>query len=197
MPSDGNNRLSSPARDEIEISIFGPGFGECILVYLGGGDWVMIDSCLDTESKEPAALVYFRKVGLDVSDCLRAVIATHWHDDHIKGISDVFAAAKNAAFACTEAVRQPDFLEVLSAWTGTRALTGGSGIDELRSILAELKERQANTRYPAPRPASANKVLWVRGIPFHLRVLGAITFGRRRPRLHCTSSVPSSEVLKD
>jgi hypothetical protein len=78
----------------------------------------------------------------------------------MQGISSLFQQAKTAVFACTEAVREPEFREVLGAWTGTRCLACGSGIDEFWAVLAELKKRLPATRYPAPKLASANKVLW-------------------------------------
>jgi hypothetical protein len=102
-------------------------------------------------------------LGVDVGKSLRFVVATHWHDDHIQGISTVFREAKTALFACTAAVRAPEFQEVLTTWTGTRFFVGRSGIDELRSVLAELKSRLPQTRYPAPKSATANKVLWEHG----------------------------------
>ena len=80
----------------------------------------------------------------------------------MEGIGEAFHQSKSAVFACTEAIRQPDFQEVLGAWTGIRFLAGGSGIDELRSVLAELQKRKPDMRYPSPRLASVNKVLWER-----------------------------------
>jgi hypothetical protein len=144
----------------LEVSIFGPGFGECVVLHLGGGHWGVVDSCLDPGSKRPAALHYFQSIGINAEASVRFVVATHWHDDHIQGISSLFQEAKTAVFACTEAVGKPEFSEVLAAWTGTRYLAGGSGVDELRAVLTELKKRQPATRYPTPKLASANKVLW-------------------------------------
>ncbi len=80
----------------------------------------------------------------------------------MQGISEVFHQSKAAVFSCTQAVRQPDFEEVLAVWAGTHVLAGGSGIDELHGILTELKNRKPGTCYPSPRLASANKVLWER-----------------------------------
>ena len=122
----------------------------------------MVDSCLDPTTKRPAALHYLESLGLNVSSCVRFIVATHWHDDHMQGISNVFHQSTGAVFSCTAAVRQADFDEVLGAWEGTRLLSGGSGIDELRKILAELKTRTSGTGFPSPRLALANKVLWKR-----------------------------------
>jgi hypothetical protein len=162
MASGGNSK-SAPVSDEMEISIFGPGFGECVVLHFGHGDWAVVDSCLDPASKRPVALHYLESLGVDAGQSVRLVVATHWHDDHMQGISSVFQAAPTAIFACTSAVRHPDFTEILASWTGTRSLIGGSGVDELHNVLIELKRRTPETRFPAPRRASANKTLWERG----------------------------------
>ena len=162
MASSGNSYGSPPESHELEVSIFGPGFGECIVLHLGNQEWAVIDSCLDPISKSPAALRYFESIGVSVARSVRLIVATHWHDDHIHGISRLFQHAKAAAFACTQVVREPDFNEILGVWSDARSLPGGSGIDELRSILHELSRRTQRSSYPTPKLASANKILWER-----------------------------------
>jgi glyoxylase-like metal-dependent hydrolase (beta-lactamase superfamily II) len=142
----GGNSESAPAPDEVEVSIFGPGFGECIVVHFGNGDWGVVDSCLNPDSKRPAALHYLESLNVNVGQSVRLVVATHWHDDHLQGISSVFQAAESAVFACTGAVREPDFETILAFLMGTRSLIGGSGVDELRNVVAELKKRMPISR---------------------------------------------------
>jgi len=43
-------------QDEIEVSVFGPGYGESILVHLGAGKWVIVDSCRDNKTGETIPL---------------------------------------------------------------------------------------------------------------------------------------------
>lgn len=45
-----------PALNEVEISVFGPGYGEAIAVHTGNGNWLLVDSCIDPGSGLPAAL---------------------------------------------------------------------------------------------------------------------------------------------
>ena len=54
-----------PKPDEIEISVFGSGYGECIVIHVGSGKWVIIDSCMDA-SQEPISLKYLRELGVSV-----------------------------------------------------------------------------------------------------------------------------------
>ncbi len=129
-------------------------------MHLGDGRWTVVDCCLDPSSKQPAPLQYLSSIGADLEQSIQLVIATHWHDDHIDGLSIVFKSAVEAAFVCTGAIQQPILDEMLTAWTGSRFLPGGSGVDELRRILTELKNRRVGTRYVAPKFACAGKSLW-------------------------------------
>src|SRR5262249_14986688 len=54
-----------PAADELEVTVFGPGFGECIVAHLGHDRWIVIDSCIDSRSDKPAVLAYFEHIGVD------------------------------------------------------------------------------------------------------------------------------------
>jgi glyoxylase-like metal-dependent hydrolase (beta-lactamase superfamily II) len=99
------NNLSTPPRsDEAEVSVFGPGFGECLVVHLGNNDWIVVDSCTDAESKRPVALEYLETIGVDAATHVSLVIATHWHDDHIGGFGKLYMACKAARFACSAAL---------------------------------------------------------------------------------------------
>ncbi|MBN1875905.1 MAG: hypothetical protein JXA33_16905 [Anaerolineae bacterium] len=61
-----NNQSIPPAPDELEISVFGPGYGESILVHVGAGNWILVDSCLDPVSKQPAALTYLDTLNVNI-----------------------------------------------------------------------------------------------------------------------------------
>ena len=91
------DRSSPPAVDEVEVSLIGPGFGEAVVVHAGGGDWLLIDSCVSDRPAGPASLIYLDAIGVSPSD-VQVVVATHWHDDHVRGIAQVFEACENAQF---------------------------------------------------------------------------------------------------
>ena len=44
-----------PEHNVMEVTVIGPGYGECILLHIGNGNWVIVDSCLNAES-HPAAV---------------------------------------------------------------------------------------------------------------------------------------------
>jgi len=52
----------SPAPDQIEVRLFGPGYGECAAVHLGENQWIIIDSCIDIKTWNPPVLDYFKAI---------------------------------------------------------------------------------------------------------------------------------------
>jgi len=109
----------APNADEVEINIFGPGYGECCLVHIGGGQWIVIDSCVD-ESGRPVALAYLERVGVDPAESVKLIIASHWHDDHIRGLSSVLRSCVAAKFCASSALSKKEFLAVLKAYGQNR-----------------------------------------------------------------------------
>jgi hypothetical protein len=139
-----NSTVSSntaPALDELEVSVFGPGFGECVVVHLGQGDWMVVDSCLNNTRAQPIALEYLNSLGVDIATQVRLVVLTHWHDDHIRGSAKVFSEALSARFACSAALRNREFLSILAASEQVRPVARDGSISEFESILEELHRR--------------------------------------------------------
>jgi hypothetical protein len=128
-----------PRPDEFEISIFGPGKGECILIHLGNNEWCVVDSCIARGRTDSVAMEYLRSFDNDALPNVRLVVATHWHDDHIGGLASLLAMAPNAAFCCSMALQQPEFLYLV--FIAPKTITGRSGVDEFASILKELDAR--------------------------------------------------------
>ncbi len=107
-----SHTMSPPACDEIEVSVFGPGSGESILVHLGEGDWIAIDSCINTQTKVPMSIEYLRQIGVQPEQ-IKLVVATHWHDDHIKGLSEILDFASSALFSLSPIVLKEGIISLL------------------------------------------------------------------------------------
>jgi hypothetical protein len=150
--------VSRPSPDEIEITVFGPGYGESILVHLGDGEWIVVDSCLDRD--RPVVLDYLADIGVDASSSIRFVVATHWHDDHVRGIARVFCAARTSKFVCSTALRDQEFLALLELF-GDMPLTHAQGLREMRGVVAEVRSRGKQ----ALVWAGANRRIHFRGTP--------------------------------
>ena len=168
----GSEHAKQPDESEFEVTVFGPGHGECIVLHLGKGDWVVVDSHRDAETNEPVALRYLKTLGVNVAEHVKMVVATHWHDDHMDGLGDLFEECASAKFVCTMAM-QADEMKTLVETYRRQILNVGPGVNEMRKVLDELDERSAKGGVPAPVLAIEDRVLLTRNddLPYHIRAL--------------------------
>lgn len=155
-----NKSREAPGHDELEVSIFGPGVGECVVVHLGDGRWMVVDSCLSDRGR-PIALEYLEELGVSPAEQVVLVGASHWHDDHCKGLADVVKATPTAAFWCSLALCKEEFTTLLAA--GRRVMMESSGVDELFGSLRHLRNRaRKGTQRGTVGPswAIADRLLW-------------------------------------
>ncbi len=131
-----------PEHNVMEVTVIGPGYGECILLHIGKGSWIIVDSCLNSKAL-PAALKYFQDLGLNPAEVVRLIVATHWHDDHIRGMGELVEVCDNAAFCCASALRAREFLTAVGALANRPMSRGGSGMQELHKVLSLLLERSS------------------------------------------------------
>ncbi len=124
------------------MTVFGPGVGECIVLHLGEGDWIIIDSCTSPVRDEPAALGYLRSIGVDPDASVRMIVATHWHDDHIQGLATLLGECSNAQFVMSAALGPQQFFQlVLEVNAQNRLVKHNSSASEFAEILDVLASR--------------------------------------------------------
>ena len=124
-----------PDHNVMEVTFLGPGYGECILIHIGNGSWIIVDSCLDAES-QPAALAYFGTLGLNPTEGVSLIVATHWHDDHIRGMGSLVEICDNATFCCASVLCKNEFLAAVSAMARRPMSAAGSGMQELYKVIS-------------------------------------------------------------
>lgn len=129
-----------PRADELELSVFGRGYGEAICVHSGDGEWTIVDSCINPYTRQPAALSYLESLHLAAPNVVRLVVATHWDDDHIRGLNDIVEACPGATFACSAALRRREIIAFVIEQEAARGALG-SGVDEFRKILRLCRDR--------------------------------------------------------
>lgn len=142
----------------IEVSTLGPGFGECIIINIGNNDWIVVDSCTGRGSKKPAALDYLEKIGVDPAEAVKLIVATHWHDDHVRGLAETYSTCSSATFVCSAALNLREFF-LLAERYRTQNHRFSSGINEFRKILDT--SAGCNQRSPI-KWATADRRLWSR-----------------------------------
>ena len=128
--------IAPPCSDEFELTLLGPGYGECVAVHYGHGEWIVVDSCLD-ENGKPAALSYLRELNVDARSAVRRVVVTHWHDDHVRGIAQVVRECSEADFVCPAGFRSLEFLTLVQSYADG-AMMEQSGLNEMSETLALL-----------------------------------------------------------
>ncbi len=151
--------LEPPAPNEIEVSVFGPGYGECILVHLGVNQWLIVDSCVDQRSKRQPALTYLEQIGVDPGSAVRTVLVTHWHTDHVRGISDVVRRCVNAEFWMSQSLRTDELLLATRKYGSDRA-SKHNAYREFHTVIDTLSVRsEGGTHAPAAGLAGERTLL--------------------------------------
>ncbi len=101
------------AKDRIIETILigtGGGYGESIVLHLGYNDWIVVDSCINPLTKVSLPLEYLESRGVDIAKDVKMIICSHWHDDHIQGISQLLDKCKNSIFSIAIANDRSKFL---------------------------------------------------------------------------------------
>lgn len=130
------NYGAPPVDDEIEVTLFGPGYGEAIAVHLGEKAWLLVDSCIDPDFNAPASGTYLQQIGIDASQ-VRIIVASHWHDDHVRGISRLAESYPDAEFMISAAFSDADAQAFLAAYSGASSAGLSRGAKELYSVIKE------------------------------------------------------------
>jgi beta-lactamase superfamily II metal-dependent hydrolase len=126
---------AGPRVDELEVVVFGPGFGECVLVHFGDGQWMAVDSCLGPDQR-PIALTYLQQVHA-APDALKIILASHWHDDHVRGISELARNYPGAEFHMSSVFNNKEALAFLAAHSSSTSGRLSRGCDELFTVVSE------------------------------------------------------------
>jgi len=136
--------MSLPEKTIAEITLIGTGggYGESIVAHLGNHNWIVIDSCRSPVTKESLPLTYLKNIGVDVAKEVVLIVCTHWHDDHILGISDVLRECLNAEFCIAAAHDKKKFLQLMELdYEKVEIEVSNSSTSEFQMCLGILTER--------------------------------------------------------
>lgn len=152
----------APGSDVREVTVIGPGHGESVVVHLGDGEWMVIDSCaLPNSSGESAPLAYLQSIGVDVGSAVKTIVVSHWDDDHVRGISDLVGACKSATFCCSTALTKREFANFVEVLFESGATTGRGNVSEFRRCLdvLDIQGRGIFKAFPGRQLSSQGKPL--------------------------------------
>ncbi|MBF0401501.1 MAG: hypothetical protein HQL90_12115 [Magnetococcales bacterium] len=151
---------STPPRpDEIEVSVFGPGFGESVVVHLGYGEWIIVDSCAGKDANHPKPIEYLVSIGQNPEQCVRVVVATHWHSDHVVGLVEALDVCRQAIFCCSDVLSKDDFIKWASLYQEVPGTPRGSPGKIGQAI--EIAGRRSNEQERGMlKFAKADMVIW-------------------------------------
>ena len=125
-------------------------------MHVGDGAWVLVDSCGRADA--PAALHYLGTLGIDPADAAKLIVATHWHDDHIRGIAHMASICNTASFCCAAALRAEEFLAAIHELEHRHFAAFGSGVQEIYKLFSRHREKGA-----VPTWALANRRVFSSG----------------------------------
>ena len=154
------DRQERPGADEVEFTLLGPGYGESAVVHLGADDWIVVDSFRPKGSggSIPAAIGYLEAMGSDPAEAVKLIVATHWHDDHIRGMAELVDRCGEAVFCCSAALRREEFLAVVGALGNREVSVTGSGVSEMHAVFSRPGSGPGRREF-----ALANRRLFHRG----------------------------------
>jgi hypothetical protein len=125
-----------------------------------GGEWTLVDSCINPETGEPATLGYLDSIGVSVAESVCLVLVTHWDDDHIGGIHKVVEQCGRASVACSLALNREDVMQFVIE-QGNAPSAVGSGLDELRTVLTQCR--------------GTGRLIWAKArLPLHPKASGGV-----------------------
>lgn len=148
---------SPPAHDEAEVTVMGPGYGECVLVHLSDGDWLVVDSCIETDSTcgESVALRYLRALNVGPAEAVRVILASHWDQDHVRGIAGIVEECRSARFYCPDCLTEREFRQLISEVSVTTPVGEENRCSSFIEVM-RLMSARAQTIYRA----TPNRRLW-------------------------------------
>ncbi|MBX3429849.1 MAG: hypothetical protein KF779_09725 [Hyphomonadaceae bacterium] len=111
---------------------------------------MVVDSLLDHQESVP--LTYLQTLNVDLARDVKLLVASHWHDDHIKGLAQLYERCSAADIAFSVVMLKDEF----HAYFVEQEPNGKakSGIKEIKRISALRGGRKP------PLLASAHKILW-------------------------------------
>jgi hypothetical protein len=94
-----------------DVILAGSGYGECIIIRLNKSEWGVIDSFINKDTGNPAAIDILEKHGFSPTS-IKLIVLTHWHADHIGGASALMQASSDATLCISDIFLEEQILQL-------------------------------------------------------------------------------------
>ena len=160
-----------PGRGEIEVSIFGTGFGESLAIHVGESHWLVVDSCLNGDT--PAALRYLDALGRESGHVVEVIVVTHWDGDHVNGTETLMERFPRSLFVTSRASASEEFqaLMELERRFPNRGRRPGRGAEALARIMRDRLPTHEYRLVQAGLPPPVLDMTLPSGTPLRVEVL--------------------------
>lgn len=127
----------------IDILVFGgsKGIGESILIKIDQDNYGIVDSFVDSTSKNARALDYLSNHNVSF-DKVKFLVLTHCHHDHFRGITQIIENCPNVEFYISKSIGIPSFKLLISAYSKKVA----SSHNYFKEIVDSIKYLKASNR---------------------------------------------------
>lgn len=126
--------------ESLTVWLFGPGYGELVIVRAPPGNWLVVDGCSSDGARyaQRALDNYGAKPSL--------LLLSHPHEDHAQGLREVIERATKgdkATWPLLGMVPAPDTLGAGDLWDAVAALDGGVAEQVVATILERWRQHAA------------------------------------------------------
>jgi beta-lactamase superfamily II metal-dependent hydrolase len=130
---------------EVTLIGTGGGYGESCVIHLGDDEWIVVDSCINPESKTSLPLNYLRELGVNTEKNVKLIVCTHWHDDHILGLSELLNECTNAKFCMSNVKDLKKFLQFVTLdYKKVKDNTSNSSTREFGRCIDIIRDRKSD-----------------------------------------------------
>ncbi len=130
MVGEAESSLAGLRADLLYVIVFGPGFGESIILRVPPDCWVVIDGCQVGASSYPARLLAEHDARWS------CVVLTHPHDDHVLGLDAVLDRPGGPVVGCVAPVVEDPYLWMRSPDPERHFVSGTK-----EHVLAAIQDR--------------------------------------------------------
>ncbi|PQP35636.1 hypothetical protein C6A37_01355 [Desulfobacteraceae bacterium SEEP-SAG9] len=143
-----DNATNPPKIDEIELTFFGPGFGESIVVFIPGIGWGIIDSCEFEVSGHKLVPPLEYLISQKVNE-IEFLVLTHPHADHFKGMEQIIRQYLGKINRICR--YQGDSIRELTAHLFRKGIKGSSGATSAKALAAVFEAFEEAAKFGAEK----------------------------------------------